>query len=321
MKKIYTIVTALLIGASAQAQSVIDFESFTLSGPETFDNGSAGGGDFVVDAFTFSNYYDPGGWWNGFAISNTTDITTPGFMNQYSAITGSGHDGSDNYAVHYSPGGIQGVGPAQAIDSFKITNTTYAALSMKLGDSYAKKFGSPNNAAGDPDGTNGADYFRVWMICKNFTETMVDSIEFYLADFRFVDSTMDYILYDWKNVDVSGLGFDVNRIDFRFESSDMSFGYINTPTYFALDDMSVRNEVGVDELDQLAVRCYPNPVQNVLNVNGGTGSLDVRDVQGNVLLAQEHELSSTLDFSNLPHGVYFVRLTNESGQFVQKVIK
>ena len=38
---------------------------------------------------------------------------------------------------------------------------------MLNGDAYAKKFGEPTNALGEVDGTNGEDFFRVWIICEN----------------------------------------------------------------------------------------------------------------------------------------------------------
>ncbi len=106
MKKIYVLATALLLGASTQAQQTIDFESFTLAA-DTFDNGSAGNGDFLLgtDQIRFSNVFTPNAWggsWTGHSISNMTDATTAGFGNQYSAFTGSGHNGSSDYTAGYS---------------------------------------------------------------------------------------------------------------------------------------------------------------------------------------------------------------------------
>jgi hypothetical protein len=43
----------------------------------------------------------------------------------------------------------------KVVNGFYVTNGTYAALSMKNGDQFAKKFGSLTNANGDVDGTNG----------------------------------------------------------------------------------------------------------------------------------------------------------------------
>ncbi len=320
MKKIYVFVAALFIGAHVNAQTVVDFESVTLSS-ESYDNGSGGAGEFVLDGIRFANYYNSGGWWNGFSISNTTDVTTPGYGNQYSVITGSGNNGSSNYAIYYSGEGINGVSAAQAIDSFKITNTTYAALSMLDGDGIGKQFGSTTNAQGADDGTNGEDFFKVWFICEDYGQTMKDSVEFYLADYRFQDNNMDYIVQSWTNIDVSGFGFDVNIINFRFESSDMSNGFINTPTYFAMDDMNIRSNVGVEELSASSINCYPNPVSDVLTVEGGEGTLRVFDVNGRVMVSKDHNVKSQVDFAAYPSGVYTLELITSEGRLTQKILK
>ena len=74
-----------------------------------------------------------------------TDTTTPGYDNQFSAITGDGADGSATYAVAYTTG-FTAASQAEfstpaTVSGVYITNTTYAALSMLNGDAFAKKFG------------------------------------------------------------------------------------------------------------------------------------------------------------------------------------
>ena len=98
MKNVYILMTALFIGANAKAQ--IDFES-SLTDPETYNNGSEGPEGFDFSPIQLVNSFN-GGYFSGFAISNVTDNTTPGYMNQYSAYPGSGADSSGTYAVAYS---------------------------------------------------------------------------------------------------------------------------------------------------------------------------------------------------------------------------
>lgn len=326
MKKIYVLATALLLGASTQAQQTIDFESFTLAA-DTFDNGSAGNGDFLLgtDQIRFSNVFTPNAWggsWTGHSISNMTDATTAGFGNQYSAFTGSGNNGSSNYAVGYSVGLISCENQYQFIDSFKITNTTYAAISMRDGDAYAKQFGSPNNAAGDPDGTNGEDFYRVWVICEDYAQTQKDSIEVLLADYRFADNAQDYIVEEWMNVDVQSVGFMVNRITLRMESSDNHPTYgMNTPAYYAIDDVVSAFPLGLEENELLSISAFPNPVTDKLTVKGEEGELTITDLSGSVIIVKEHKELSVLDLSNLNNGVYILSVTNSSGKFTQKIVK
>ncbi|MDX2362762.1 MAG: DUF4465 domain-containing protein [Crocinitomicaceae bacterium] len=318
MKKIYTIVTALLVGVSTQAQ-LEDFENFTLT-PESFDNGSAGNGDFVFNGMTLNNSYDSGSSsWSGFAISNTTDVTTAGWTNQYSAYPGFGADSSSNYAMGYwspaivSDGGI-------VFNSIQITNSTYGYLSMRDGDGYGKQFGSALDGSGVDDGTNGEDFFKVWIICEGFGQK--DSIEFYLADYRFADSAQDYIIDSWETIDFSGLSFGVKDISFRFESSDNDPTWgIKTPAYVAVDNIYYDQLEGIDELDASAFSAYPNPMQNQLNIVGESAQLHLSDMKGRTVVDTEHAGVSNIDTSSLPSGIYFLTMVTENGQVTYKVVK
>lgn len=77
---------------------------------ETFGAGSLFFYDALYtedDASIFTFYTDYAGldWntdtWNGFVISNHTDMTTPGYVNDKSVYATSGADGSSQFAVAY----------------------------------------------------------------------------------------------------------------------------------------------------------------------------------------------------------------------------
>lgn len=319
MKKIYLFTTALFIGANIQAQ-VFDFENVTLS-PESFDNGSGGVTNFTNGVITLSNNYNAGGgYWSGFSISNITDNTTPGYANEYSSYTGGGKN-SDNYAVYTFAGDISGNSDIITIESIEITNATYSALSMLNGDMFGKVFGSVNGADGNPDGTNGEDFFKVWIIGENYIGDEKDSIEFYLADYRFADNSQDYIIDDWYTIDLTTFAFAVNKVRFRFESSDMSFGYINTPGYLIVDDITYNSDLSLNENQLANVSIFPNPVQGMLNIKGEKGDLTVVDVNGRTVHTSEHNEFSIVDFSKMNSGIYFVKVENENGSIIEKIIK
>jgi hypothetical protein len=299
-------------------QQLVDFENHSLS-VESFDNGAAGGGDFEFGDLHLTNLYDDvWGSWNGFAISNMTDNTTAGWVNQYSAYHGSGKS-SSNYAVHYPQGTIS-LDAVGSIDSFFVNTTAYSAISMRDGDAFAKQFGSPNDASGNPDGTNGEDYLRLWVIGENAGNTLKDSIEFYLADYRFSDNSLDYILDDWAKIDLTSFGFDVATVSFRFESSDVGPWGINTPTYFAIDNIHYSMPAGLQE-NELKVSVYPNPFVDVLCVSGESGELQILNAEGRCIFKAEHDLYSKVSLPDLANGFYVVQLMNEKGTFVQKVLK
>ena len=75
-----------------------------------------------------------------------------------------------------------------------ITNSTYAANSMRDGDAFAKKFTNADQ-----------DYFKLH-IYGHSSGSISDSVEFYLADFTHADSTLDYIVT--RLVDMSNYHLD-----------------------------------------------------------------------------------------------------------------
>ncbi len=212
------------------------FEDLALD-PESYYNGSDGAGSFESGGAVFNNFYDDtyGPYWEGFAYTNATDTTTLDWTNQYSAITGSGTGGSENYAVAYL--GFFGIVPTIVLPkevrvaSADITNTTYAFLTMKEGYFNAKKFGGDT---GDDE-----DWFLLTITGKDSDGNIVGTIEFYLADFRFADNSLDYIIDEWKSVDLSELG-SIKSLEFSLSSSDTNpdpaIG-MYTPAYFAVDNV------------------------------------------------------------------------------------
>jgi hypothetical protein len=214
---------------------VSDFEDLSLEN-ESYWNGSDGSGAFISGLARFHNDYNPDYFsWSGWSYSNTTDILTPGYENQYSAITGGGFAGNNpagSYGISslYGPAVIDfSSGNAHALEGVFITNSTYAALSMKQGDWLAKKFGGDDGS--DPD------FFRlqVWGT-KGGVST--DTIAFYLADFRDEDPDKDYIVETWQWIDLGSLG-KVDSLLFGLESSDVGEWGMNTPAYFCMDDLHV----------------------------------------------------------------------------------
>ncbi len=325
MKKLlFSIFVAGSTALSFSQQNTIDFENFALSQADTFYNGSDNVGTFTINggasAANFSNVYtDFGGGffgWNGFSVSNMTDALTPGYANQYSSFSGSGANSSQKYAVLY-PEALITFSNIVQMDSVKINNTTYAAKSMISGDAYAKVFGSPLNAAGVDDGTNGEDFLRVWIIGMNTSMTHTDSVLFYLADFQ---GTNAYILDSFTNVDLSPLGV-VKHLTFRFESTDMSFGYINTPTYLALDNLNYSETLATNELSKTAFEIYPNPVNSVLTVKGSEGKLTLSNLEGKILFSSNHSEFTQIDFSTFEAGIYFINIENKGLVSTQKIIK
>ncbi len=209
-------------------------------GPESFDNGSGGEGGFVSAGLEFNNTYNESfGVWGGWSYSNTTDVTTPGFINQYSAVAGGGAAGSDTYAVASAFAGssaptiLRDPSEQGTFQSLMVTNTTYAALSMRDGDQFAKQFGG--ESGDDPD------WFLLTIEGFDSQQRSVGTVDFYLADYRFEENSLDYIVDQWTVVDVSSLS-DATELAFSLSSSDVGQFGMNTPAYFAIDNVVLAEE-------------------------------------------------------------------------------
>jgi hypothetical protein len=213
----------------------IDFQSLNLQ-PNSFWNGSDASGGYKFDIATFSNSFtDWGGGftsWSGFAFSNVTDTATSGYDNQYSAMVTSLQNPLNVYAVAYYSSYSQDDTKIEFdrkvnLVSVNITNTVYAHHSMRNGNQFSKKFGGV-------DGTD-PDWFLLTIDGYN-NGVKTQSLDFYLADFRSANSSQDYIRDSWTNVNLSSLG-SVDKIMFKFTSTDNGGDGMNTPAYVAIDDL------------------------------------------------------------------------------------
>ncbi|MEQ1825642.1 MAG: DUF4465 domain-containing protein [Pirellula sp.] len=240
MRSCCSCVCLFIVSCIATVQSraaVITFEdkslaanSFYNGGPATNSNGWTSGGGF------FPNSYDSsfGGFWSGWSYSNVQNNTTAGFGNQYASFAGSGFGGAGNYAVAYQATSLYINLPTNsAAQSARIANTTYTALSMLNGDGFSKKFG----------GVTGNDPDFYLLTIRGFDNlaaqgSITGTLDVYLADFRASNNSLDFVSNSWQLVDLTALG-NAKSIGFSLASSDVGQFGINTPTYFALDELSI----------------------------------------------------------------------------------
>ena len=243
MKRISVVVLLLMsfFMAPAAGAAVYDFEELSL-GSAGYWNGSDGSGMFTSKDAVFMNRYNSTyGSWDGWAYSNKTDSTTPGYSNQYSAVTGAGAGGSANYGVAYAPqpwsgdpnppaptisfGASTGEDYSSVISGAYFTNTTYAFLTMRDGDGWMV------NPFEEGD----------WQMLtvKGITEAGYSDniVEFYLADFTNGNS---YILNEWTWVDLTSLG-NVVGLEFSFSGSQAT----GVPSYVAMDNLNGASPVPV----------------------------------------------------------------------------
>jgi hypothetical protein len=227
------------------AATVVDFNELSLGANSYFDGYGSGAvnGSWSSQSVSFPTATFGPGW----SYSNVNNTTTPGFGNQWAVITGTGLGGSGNYALTAGGPQVDATFESQAAiinlpigmkaDSFYVTNTTYAYLSMRDGDTFAKKLGGVSG--------NDPDYFKATFqgySGSGLSGSVTGSIDFFLADFRFGNNALDYLVNQWTLVDLSPLG-NAASIGVRFDGSDATtytFGtYLNHPAYLAIDNFSI----------------------------------------------------------------------------------
>jgi len=326
MKKHLLSLLVLSAAVTGKAQITATFEDLPLPGTDTFyTNYSAAGEDvgFLDNHIYFPSFFDEymGFWYqsSGFVYSNLTDTTTPGFTNQYAAITGKGQAGSAQYAVAFYSTfsdnfiGLQDSARGLTPAGTYLTNNTYAYLSMRDGDGVAKKFGGATG--------NDPDYFRIIFYGYLDGEKKADSVTFYLADFRFEDNSQDYIVKNWEWVDLSNLGA-VDSITYILESSDTGEWGMNTPAYFCIDNFTMNaGPTGIAQAAPLPARVYPNPARDVVTIQTNTAaSYRLTDMMGHAVSAGTlHAGTNKIVTTHLPAGNYVLLLHNGEEQKAIKI--
>ncbi len=205
------------------SKTTVDFEDVTLNSNGLNVNDSISGsitsGDLAVTCTWTSSAW--GTFGSGFFVSNQTDTANAGSTNAFSCVAQSGVNSSSNYAVFYSSTDSIKFSSPVDMESVMLCNNAYAYVSMKNGDSFAKKF-------------EAGDYFYVTLTLYNESNTSLGTKDFYLGDFRDGKST---IVSDWTELDLSTFS-GVSYIKFSFSSSDTGSWGINTPQYFCIDNIS-----------------------------------------------------------------------------------
>lgn len=315
---------------NAQVTVVATFDTLTLPGTDTaYVNYSAFGTDVGFDdgLVHFPCVYDTAFgftlWSAGFAFSNKTDDTTRGYLNPYSAITASGQNNTAQYAVantSMSPAVVHFKAPGdQVANGFYITNSTYAYWAIKEGYFGAKAFGGVSG--------NDTDWFKVTVKAYDNGSLKNDSVDFYLADYRFANNAQDYIVNDWRWVNLSTLGI-ADSLLFTMSSSDTAGGFgMNTPGYFCVDSFTTNRLFGAvnDDANHLAAKVYPNPATDRLYIEATDDrikELYVYNMTGALVKRIAVKDRVTLvPMQDMPAGTYMLQLKGDGGTASLRFVK
>lgn len=314
---------------SIESSTTTTFEEFTIPFGDYW-NGSDGTGNIDLNlGVIFQNVYsnDSGGFWEkGWAISKVEDDTTSGFENMYASFAGTGFY-SEKYAVGQQNAYIKFTTPPSTI-SFAINNSTYAGLSMKNGDSIAKKFGGESG--------NDPDYLKLVIKGYRNNQPVGEIFEYYLADYRFENNNEDYILKDWDFIYVgfyAGPSTDPNSLPdsviFVLESSDIGDLGINTPAFFCVDDFTAYSLNSIKSINKAqTIHLFPNPANSELNIDLSqvtSGTISIFNVDGKKVMAEVINAEygfKKMDVSSIENGFYVVEiLTSKNERMVGRFVK
>ena len=195
---------------------------------------------FLASEFC-NNYGDYQFWGKGLAISDYVErnLSNGDFNHQLAVYykdpaTGfGGCGGSKNFCVHNgynddadATDGLPYLyfmdGEARVIDHLYVTNTTYVLNSIKVGNGFSEPFAK-------------GDLYKLIVIGMDENGAEAGRKEVVLA------KDDDYALESWEKVDLSSFG-KVLMVYFNLSSTDVGDYGMNTPAYFAFDDVAVRFE-------------------------------------------------------------------------------
>ena len=116
------------------------------------------------------------------------------------------------------------------------------------------------------------------------------------------------------------------------KSSDNSFGFMNTPAFFSMDNFTTLSTVGINELTNISnISLFPNPTsQNVfLNYEAKYESqinISIFDIAGKETQNSQTQMipgknNLKLNTETLESGIYFIEVRNENSSKKIKFIK
>lgn len=258
-----------------------------------------------------------GGFWaSGWALSKKLDSATVSVdyaRHMYCVKAYSGANNSKGFAIGQNGTSFHlQTAAGNAISGFMITNTTAAYNSMKLGDFFAKKFGGKTG--------NDSDYF----VCriKSFSKGVLkDSQDVYLADFRFQDNSKDYILSSWVPVSFSN---SPDSVSFEMFSSDNGAWGMNTPAFFAIDNIELSAPGKVSAVSIADVAVFPNPTSGKLffQSDDAIQSIKLSNAAGIEVLSIVgiNDCNATLNVEGKPECYYFIEVQTSKGRVVKSVL-
>jgi surface protein len=141
-------------------------------------------------------------------------------------------------------------------------------------------------------------------------------------------STINYdsLLIGWSTITFEetplkqGVSFDAGSSKYCNGVSARA-SIINTYGWTITDGGLDCSSVGIEEFETSKLKFYPNPTNNIINVDGlnknDNNLIQIFDVQGKLVITKTINEKGTIDLSELNKGVYVIKI----GEVAQRIVK
>ncbi len=152
-----------------------------------------------------------------------------------------------------------------------------------------------------------------------------EEVEFYKIWKTAYDDNGERISYlyhkgtSFKSISLFALTYDANGNltgNLETESRD-SLNFVNVDS--TVNYYSAHGPIGIQNAS-VFTKAYPNPASNYINLPEGNYRFQLISISGTILFDDSRGNLSTLNVSNLPSGMYFLRMKDERHSEVQKIL-
>jgi hypothetical protein len=134
------------------------------------------------------------------------------------------------------------------------------------------------------------------------------------------DDVLSLLITEGDNYSVSGDTIIPNTdyVGTLSVGISVSDGELTSEVLYMTVTVKESNANGVSDLSAESILVYPNPVTTTLYVTGSTGVAYLYNMAGNTVLNQNLSQSTSMNISDLPDGVYLLKIEDEVIKVVKK---
>ena len=234
------------------------------------------------------------------AKGGVAGVGTPylvGYYSEYYTWTNENGEPSSNLMLFNDGSTYEAVG-------MYVCNDAQTYHSIQNGDAIAKKFGQGDTLV-----------LKIHALDENWEiDDSKQDVVVYLADYRSSNESEWKVNTQWEWVDLSVLG-NVSGLAFTMASSDVSYGFMNTPAYFCLDKLTVREGAGeVVALSEVSTAALEICMRaGYIEVVNATAPIEIYTISGMHVLTTT---APTIYTTNWSKGVYIVKCNDR----IQKIV-